>query len=86
MNVKLTFFEIEIIGKSDAIFILFFQIPHAVSEICTADLPGSTIFELMRGSSHIQSVLICIEYGNCCRTLDVGCFIIWIRANSIQIA
>ena len=52
--------------------------PHAVSEIYTADFPGSTIFELMRGSSHIQSVLICIEHGNCRRTLDVGRFTIWI--------
>ena len=25
----------------------------------------------MRGSSHIQSVLIGIEYQNCCRSLDV---------------
>ena len=25
----------------------------------------------MRGSSHIQSVLIGVEYRNCCQTLDV---------------
>ena len=37
------------------------------------------IFELMSGSSHIQSVLIGIKYRNCCRTLDVFLrFAIWI--------
>ena len=33
----------------------------------------------MRGSSHIQSVLIGVEYRNCRRTLDVYlCFANWI--------
>ena len=33
----------------------------------------------MHGSSHTQSVLIFIEYQNCCRTLDVYLrFAIWI--------
>ena len=33
----------------------------------------------MRESSHIQSVLIGVEYRNCCRTLDVYLrFAIWI--------
>ena len=33
----------------------------------------------MRGSSHIRSVLIDLEYQNCCRTLDVYLhFVIWI--------
>ena len=35
---------------------------------------------LMRGSSHIQGVLISVEYRNCCRTLDVYLrFAIWIE-------
>ena len=33
---------------------------------------------IMSGSSHIQSVLIGVEYRNCCRTLDVYLlFVIW---------
>ena len=33
----------------------------------------------MRGSSHIRSVLIGVEYRNCCQTLDVYLrFAIWI--------
>ena len=34
---------------------------------------------LMRGSSHIQSVLIGVQYWNCCRTFDIHLsFAIWI--------
>ena len=32
---------------------------------------NSQLHSLMSGSSHIQSVLIGIEYRNCCQTLDV---------------
>ena len=33
----------------------------------------------MRGSSHIQSILIGVKYRNCCQTLDVYLrFAIWI--------
>jgi hypothetical protein len=36
------------------------------------------IFRLMSGSSHIRSVLIGVEYRNCCQTLDVYLlFAIW---------
>ena len=39
----------------------------------------SESFSLLRGSSHIRSVLIGIEYRNCRRTLDVYLLIaIWI--------
>ena len=41
-------------------------------------LSKSTKLWFMSGSSHIWSVLICVEYRNCCRTLDVYLFFaIW---------
>ena len=37
------------------------------------------ICSIVRGSSHIRSVLIGVEYQNCCRTLDVYLLVaIWI--------
>jgi hypothetical protein len=47
----------------------------------------SESFSLLRGSSHIRSVLIGIEYRNCRQTLDVYCLFTYCyldRANSIK--
>ena len=57
----------------------------AVLELEVGKLIKCRFSPFMSGSSHIISVLICVKYQNCCRSLEVKIWLAWFYQSGAQI-